>query len=103
AEMRTLGVLEPVLPARRVEVAAGRGEGRRLTSTDGVDVECVAPGREIREPQGDSYAVGGVGQHRRAERLAFRVSDVSPGGLGARRRRCAQREQEGSCQESLCG
>src|SRR5438876_10497797 len=60
AEMRPLGVLEPVLPARRVEVAAGRRESRRITSADDVDVERVAPWREIREPQGDSYAGGGV-------------------------------------------
>ena len=44
AGMRAVRVLEAVLVAERVVVAAGGGEGRRRTDADGVDVDAVQPG-----------------------------------------------------------
>src|SRR2546422_8904850 len=80
--MGTLGVLVTVLLVLGVEVAARRGERRRLALADRVDMEPVGAGFEAGRLQRDLDAAGGVAERRPPDDLALRVLELGPGRRG---------------------
>src|SRR5690606_28561877 len=78
-------VEEAVLAVGRVEVPAGRLEGR-VAASGGVDVEAVGPFGQPAELGADEDTVARGGEGGRAGVLPLRVDEGDARGLSARRR-----------------
>ncbi len=81
--MRVGGVVDAVVRAGGIEMAAGGGEGRAFAFANRVDMDAVFSGGQAGDLHGDLHAVFSGFDFGGADFGAFGVRDVGVGGFGS--------------------